>query len=130
MGWLKVGRDRPKTNRGWSRYHGVDTRYNLLLMGRGARHLRCTVDRWLAGTAGENLTGHPGYSDGVVGRLLGIIIQMGINYAKGPFIMGMIYTSICHSKWVHFQIPDTHIWVFLYWSRPGSPGFNHNITPD
>ena len=33
---------------------------------------------------------------------------MGINYAKGPFIMDMFYTRRCHSKWVHFQIPDTH----------------------
>ena len=34
--------------------------------------------------------------------------KMGINYAKGPFIMGMFYTRKCHSKWVYFQILDTH----------------------
>ena len=29
-----------------------------------------------------------------------------INYMKGPFIMDKFYTRRCHSKWVHFQIPD------------------------
>ena len=30
-----------------------------------------------------------------------------------------------HSIWVHFQIPNTHIRAFLYWSRPGAsyPGY-------
>ena len=33
--------------------------------------------------------------------------------------MGMFYfyTRRCHSKWVHFQMLDTHIQTFLYWIR-------------
>ena len=41
-----------------------------------------------------------------------------MNCAEHPFNMGMFYNSRCHSKWVCFQIPNTHIRAFLYWSRP------------
>ena len=43
---------------------------------------------------------------------------MGMDCAEDPFNMGMFYNSRCHSKWVCFQIPNTHIRAFLYWSRP------------
>ena len=46
---------------------------------------------------------------------------MGMNCAEDPFNMGMFYNSRCHSKWVCFQIPNTHIWASLYWSRPPPP---------
>ena len=41
--------------------------------------------------------------------------------------MGMFYAR-CHSKWVHFQIPDTHIRALLYWSRP--PVWNGHLLTD
>ena len=48
--------------------------------------------------------------------------KMGMNYAKGPFTMSMFYTRRCHSKWVHFQIPDTHIRHFDIGVPPPLPG--------
>ena len=47
--------------------------------------------------------------------------KMGRNHAEHPFNMGMFYNSRCHSKWVCFQIPNTHIRAFLYWSCPPPP---------
>ena len=43
---------------------------------------------------------------------------MGINCAEDPFNIGMLYDSRCHSKRVYFEIPNTHIRAFSYWSRP------------
>ena len=43
---------------------------------------------------------------------------MGDNYAKDPFILRLFYDWKCPSKWVHFQIPDTHVLAFWCWSRP------------
>ena len=48
----------------------------------------------------------------IIGFNLLLSSKMGINYAKGPFIMGKFYTRRCHSKWVQFPIPDTHIRAF------------------
>ena len=47
---------------------------------------------------------------------------MGMNCAGDPFNMGMFYYSRFHSKWVCFQIPNTHIRASLYWSRPPGTG--------
>ena len=33
---------------------------------------------------------------------------MGMDYAEDPFNMSMFNNSRCHSKWVCFQIPNTH----------------------
>ena len=49
-----------------------------------------------------------------------------MNCAEDPFNMGMFYNSKCHSKWVCFQIPNTHIWASLYWSRP--PGVQLHLV--
>ena len=35
--------------------------------------------------------------------------------------MGMFHNSSCHSKWVRFHVPNTHIRAFLYWSQPSPP---------
>ena len=40
--------------------------------------------------------------------------KLGINCAEDPLNMGMVYNSRCHSKWVCFQIPNTHIQAFFY----------------
>ena len=50
-----------------------------------------------------------------------------MNCAEDPFNMGVFYNSRSHSKWVYFQIPNTHIRAFLYWSRPG-PYVNEKKT--
>ena len=39
-----------------------------------------------------------------------------MNCAEDPFNMGMFYNSRYHSKWVCFQILNTHIRAFSYWS--------------
>ena len=52
---------------------------------------------------------------------------MGMNCAEDPFNMGMFYNSRCHSKWVCFHIPNTHIRASLYLSRP--PG-SHTHVPN
>ena len=48
-----------------------------------------------------------------------------MNCAEDPFNMGMFYNSRCHSKWVCFQIPNTHIRALLYWSRPPGRKMRH-----
>ena len=48
---------------------------------------------------------------------------MGINCEEDPFNMCMFYNLRCHSKWVCFRIPNTHIRAFLYWSRPPPLGW-------
>ena len=50
------------------------------------------------------------------------VLKMGMDCAEDPFNMGMFYNSRCHSKWVCFQIPNTHIRASLYWSRPPGGG--------
>ena len=40
---------------------------------------------------------------------------MGMNCAEDPLNMGMFYNSRCHSKWVCFQIPNTHIRASLWY---------------
>ena len=49
---------------------------------------------------------------------------MGMNCAEDPFNMGMFYNSRSHSNRIYFQIPNTHIRAFLYWSRPPPPREN------
>ena len=57
----------------------------------------------------------------VIYRLIILPSKMGMNYAEDPINMGMFYNSRCHSKWVCFQILNTHIRAFLYWSCPPPP---------
>ena len=50
-----------------------------------------------------------------------IIIKNGYELCRGSF-QYMFSNSRSHSKWVYFQIPNTHIRAFVYWSRPRGGG--------